>query len=447
MNEKLKSIIARNPTLTILRDANLEIEKKFATIPRLKDHINIEIPNFFDGRIVWKNFLTPVKNQGVCGSCWAFAGVSCLSNRFNIQSLGKINVDLSPTKLILCNFMGKEWEIKPPDTNPESLIGVNTLNLTASACTGNTLFDTWRYLYITGTSPEDCIPYNKKMTGEYSYNSLSDFSRDDFLPLCTNVSGPLGDMCYEVSFDNITGDEYGRPRRYFRCTYFYSIENDEISIMKEIYKWGPVSTGMIVYSDFYTYDSKNTIYDWDGVSVKTGGHAVEIVGWGEEKGVKYWIVKNSWGESWGKNGYFYIVRGKNLCDIENNVVVGIPDFFYPINYNINIPLDFAGIQTEKFKDFRSFISNKTSITAGGIDSESGYTRRVIIKKPWLDLSPPIRISELPNWETFIAGKISVAEIHPLRKTNMINKAIRILLYLIGILLIFIFVLIVIKKYR
>ena len=55
-----------------------------------------------------------------------------------------------------------------------------------------------------------------------------------------------------------------------------------------------------------------------------GGHAVKIIGWGEEKGVKYWIIANSWGEDWGENGTFRMIRGKDNCGIEDRVWAGIP---------------------------------------------------------------------------------------------------------------------------
>jgi len=70
---------------------------------------------------------------------------------------------------------------------------------------------------------------------------------------------------------------------------------------------GPVQTTFAVYEDFMQYQSG--IYTHVGGNL-LGFHAVKIVGWGQENGVNYWIVANSWGTSWGEQGYFRIAFGQ-----------------------------------------------------------------------------------------------------------------------------------------
>lgn len=67
-----------------------------------------------------------------------------------------------------------------------------------------------------------------------------------------------------------------------------------------------------------------------GIYVKTenakhiGSLSVKLIGWGEEKGVPYWLTVNSWGKNWGENGFFRIRRGTDECGIESAITGGVP---------------------------------------------------------------------------------------------------------------------------
>ena len=90
--------------------------------------------------------------------------------------------------------------------------------------------------------------------------------------------------------------------------------------MNDIYTNGPMETGFDVYNDFFSYSSG--IYQHVS-GLYAGGHAVKIIGWGNEAGVDYWICANSWGTGWGEQGFFRIRMGE--CNIDTGVFSCLPD--------------------------------------------------------------------------------------------------------------------------
>ncbi|XP_018646152.1 SmCL2-like peptidase (C01 family) [Schistosoma mansoni] len=90
--------------------------------------------------------------------------------------------------------------------------------------------------------------------------------------------------------------------------------NDEEQLKYVLYEHGPVSAGINVEQQFMRY--KSGIYQSQSCSSTEVNHAVLIVGYGEENGVQYWTIKNSWGTSWGEEGYVRMRRNyNNMCGI------------------------------------------------------------------------------------------------------------------------------------
>ena len=162
LSASVQTKISEMPVQTILRDDEKSVDESFTSIAVLRDPRKIGIiPDNFDGRVVWKGLLTPPMDQGRCGSCWAFSSTAMLSDRFNIQSMGMMHIVLSPTKLILCNFQGKELEIDHPEENIVQISNINKSSISNSACYGNNLVDACRYLYQIGVPTEECLCFGR----------------------------------------------------------------------------------------------------------------------------------------------------------------------------------------------------------------------------------------------------------------------------------------------
>jgi len=415
LSSKTQQEILKYPTNTFLRDYSDETRAEFNALQKYKATHKFDLPKNFDSRVIWEGLISPIKNQGTCGSCWAFATTSTLADRFNIQSLGLYDVDLSPTRMILCNFQSGEFDT---GRTLDKITQKNITGLIKSSCFGNTLFDSWRYLYMVGVPTEECVPHNKIFSyGGLNFKEITNFGQDPTnIPLCSLVTGATTDMCSDVFLDKYTGEEFGTPARFYRAFRFYAIagikedDGSEYNIKENIFRFGPVSTGMELYPDFYdTFNSKKDVYVWNGKGPKLGGHAVAIIGWGEQNNIPFWIVRNSWGKKWGDNGYFKIKRGVNMCRIEENVVSGVPDFFFPSGYNLLGDIYDYWLETPEMRRKRQEIEKAENSSAGGVDVETGYTRRVLISKPWVDKNRPVPLELLPQDINFAAARMSSKE--------------------------------------
>ena len=251
---------------TVLEDKFL-----YAQPVRTFDHIDDgDIPDTFDARTQWPNFVHPIRNQERCGSCWAFAASEALSDRFAIASNGSVNVVLSPEDLVSCDSgdMG---------------------------CNGGILSQAWKYLSETGIVSDKCFPYTAGQ-GQPS------------------PCPPAGQCAAQ-------GETYKK----YKAQDYYRLATVQ-DIQKAIMTNGPVEAGFEVYKSFMAY--KSGVYSrewWQFWDELMGGHAIKIIGWGVQDGVEYWLIANSWGTTWGLDGFFKIKRGVNECQIESTVYAGHAD--------------------------------------------------------------------------------------------------------------------------
>ncbi len=406
LSAKLQEIIESRPLKTLVDTEDTKSNTGWRD-SIFVHYVSNDIPRVFDGRIVWKNYLSKIGNQGKCGSCWAWASSSALADRFAIMSQGKIKISLSPLYLLVCDIQSilnspsdaTIFDISsiPGNSNENQLTLLLSKGIGKVGCHGNTLLDVWKWLYLRGTSTDECLSYISKKGDEFI--SITNYQEDNQLPLCTQVSGPSADMCGDFYIEQDTGLQLGNPARFFRAICYYTIPGtvdqmgSQLNIMSEILCNGPVTTGMRVYPDFYDFDAKNDVYSAQEGQQRVGGHAIKIVGWGEttEK-EKYWIIANSWGTNWGRDGYFYMKRGVDMCGIESNVSCGIPDMFYPsgaifpsqiYRYISVIPEEDATVRLKiDYGAIESFV-------AGGIDPRIGYYRRALYAYtgyPWKHLN-------------------------------------------------------------
>jgi len=200
-----------------------------------------------------KSAVSPVKDQGDCGSCWAFSATGVLESHHAIKT-GKM-VQLSEQQLVDC-----EREL--------------------DGCDGG--ISSWALAWLQyhgGQDTEESYPYEHQ-TMQCRFNSSS-----------------VGATITQVV--NITQDEKG--------------------LLQAVGNVGPVSVAIDVTDDFANY--KSGVYSSSDCSSDpmSMNHAVLVVGYNStSNGEDYWIVKNSWGSSFGIQGYIWMARGKNMCGIAND---------------------------------------------------------------------------------------------------------------------------------
>ena len=212
----------------------------------------LNLPPTFDSRQQWPECVLPIRNQGHCGSCWAFAATGSMANRECVATQGSFNEWLSPQDLVNCDYSD-------------------------FGCNGGNLFTSHMFLKYRGVLTDACRPYH---SGDGTQGSC-DFWKS------------------ECDDKNIS---YVKHK-----TNNWNTMMSQEAIKEAIATEGPIVTGFMVYDDFIKY--KGGVYRQTSSNL-LGGHAVKIVGWGED----HWICENSWDKTWGEDGYFRIAFGESNID-------------------------------------------------------------------------------------------------------------------------------------
>ena len=252
-----------------------------------------DLPDTFDWRdINGTDFTTPIKDQGSCGSCWAFGTVAPLE--CNIKIKDGVEVNLSEQWLLNCNQDG--W-----------------------SCSGGW----WAHDYHewkndscneTGAVLETYCPYTAQVD-PCNCPYPHDYLIDDWAYIGNSQSVPPVD-----------------------------------SIKQAIVDYGPVSVALCVNSAFQAYNGGI----FTGPSCSTINHAVALVGWNDSQGTDgVWFLRNSWGTDWGENGYMRIEYGvsnvgyagcyvnySGTSKIKINLPDGVPDAISPSeSANITVQIE------------------------------------------------------------------------------------------------------------
>jgi predicted secreted protein len=218
------------------------------------------LPSHFD----WRPLCTPIADQQQCGDCWAFAGVGTFE--CNIKIVDGITRDISEAYLTNCDVTG------------------------ALGCNG-------------GLCPHDywMAPLGAVYESDYPWTAS----------LGSGVTGTCGGpfTYYETidTFANVPGENA------------FFIPPDE-NIKSAIMNYGPVWVDVCAASsDWSNYSG--------GIFTESGlifDHCVVLVGWCDSASISgggYWILRNSWGPSWGIDGYMYLSYGSDVVGMFANYIV------------------------------------------------------------------------------------------------------------------------------
>ncbi|CAH0717618.1 unnamed protein product, partial [Brenthis ino] len=217
------------------------------------EEMSVKLPPEYDWRLF--GAVTPVKDQSVCGSCWSFGTVGAVEGALFLHNGGHL-VRLSQQALVDCSW-----------------------GFGNNGCDGGEDYRAYQWIMKHG------LPTEEDYGG---YLGQDGYCHIDNVTLVTSIKGWV----------NVTA-------------------KNENALKLAIFKHGPISVAIDASHKTFSFYSNGVYYDPDCKNeVDQLDHAVLAVGYGVLNGAKYWLIKNSWSNLWGNDGYVLMAARDDNCGVQ-----------------------------------------------------------------------------------------------------------------------------------
>ena len=347
----------------------LQLGDKFKTVhPSFKLSKDIVLPDNWNNFTIDKNDTEMMKhlknnsirpvNQGLCGSCYAVAIATTISDNFLFAMKLDRNPSLSPMYILSClpdnaKCGGANPTLVLDDIIEKGGIPTNCSQDYYKICTNSQ--------YCNGKGEK----HLDKPTDKKESSKTPEEQMEEMIPTCGYCAGDIPKM-YKIKNKTLFSDKSTK-------------NSDYVKILKNhIMNYGAAIGAFIVYANFVhadrTEDKYKLFSSTKGIYInrvnyvkdpkvnptdELGGHAISIVGWGVEKDVtaiidgvtyiypkvEYWVCRNSWTANWGENGYFKYALYQKYDTVEKDgKTINFPD----INKNVAFETDNTSVNGDVY---------------------------------------------------------------------------------------------------
>ena len=286
------------------------------------------LPRKLDWRDHGGNWVTPVQQQGACGSCWAFASIAAIESALLLSE-------------------GKTYDEWPIDLSEGQAFACAPASVSCE--TGGNAEYTYNIGMDDGITVEECLDYDSYLVLGSKNDIACEYECDDWQDRVYKLRG----------YAYVTTGDYHYPA--------------DIERVKAALQYGPLVAGLAIFSDFSYYSGGIYRHVWGEYEA---GHLVLLVGYDSDE--EYWIAKNSWGGFWGEEGgYFRVAFDDAATNIMRWVSMPFVEGDEPPGSSCNNPieLDFNDDGAAE----RFFDSGHTNFGSAINGSCGGYGKQVVLR--------------------------------------------------------------------